>query len=1013
MKPHVIFAIFKRNFLSYFASPTGYVFICVFVVASSWAAFWPSNFFDLNLATLDQLNSKIPWILLMFIPAITMSIWAEERRQGTDELLLTIPAGDFDVVLGKYLAGVAIFSVSLSFSLFCSYFVLLSLAWPEGPDFGLFIATYFGYWLMGLAMLAVGMVASFFTSNLTVAFIMGVLLNVPLVFLNYFDVVLPTDSVNKWMAANLPGNGPKIADFLVPADLADRIKSWSLESQFLDFGRGMLTFGGLVYFSLIVAVMLYLCMVLIGRRHWQGGRAGVSYGFHYLTRFISLAVIGWGLVVIFHRFDARRDITSEQITSLSSSSRALIKELKKPVRIEAYISPEVPESYVQTRLNLISALGEFRALGGSNITLRIHDTEPLSEQAEQAEQQYGITAQPVQSYDRGIEKRENIYMGVAVVSGLEKVVVPFFGKGLPVEYELTRSIATVGQEKRRKLGVLNTDVHLIGGQDEMLVEELRKQYEVVQVSADVPITDNFDVLLAVQPSSLGPEQMEHFIACVQRGQPTAIFEDPFPRFFPVVGTNAPKQPQSQFGFPQGPPPPKGNIAPLWSLLGVQFGADEIVWQDYNPHPKLREFFPPEFVILDPAASSDPDRPVFNPDDPISSGLREVLFPFPGSITEAKVSDLKFEPLISTGPDTGTELVSQMIVRNRLTGQMMINPNLRHVRNKKVYYVLAAHIYGTAKPVKSMSDAQPEPAKSETAPAEKKEAADPAASTDDKEAAKKPAEDKGASDKETSDTPADKKESPKTDSEKTAADKSTPEKSTPEKAKTEKSGTDKKSSDKKAGPAEPQINVVLVADIDALFGGFFQLRLQGANQDIEANLQPDNVTFVLNALDVLAGDKRFVEIRNRRRIHRTLKQIEERTLTARDKASKEREDFFKNFESAISDEQKKLNDQISKIDKRTDIDQDRKDVEKEQVMEVGNQRLDVKRKQLQMKRDKEVRQIERELTLSIRKVQDWYKMWALLLPPILPMLIGVVVFYNRRANEREGVSKSRLRRRTDA
>ena len=85
MNPHVILAIFKRNFLSYFASPTGYVFICVFVVASSWAAFWPNNFFDLNLATLDQLNSKIPWILLMFIPAITMSVWAEERRQGTDE----------------------------------------------------------------------------------------------------------------------------------------------------------------------------------------------------------------------------------------------------------------------------------------------------------------------------------------------------------------------------------------------------------------------------------------------------------------------------------------------------------------------------------------------------------------------------------------------------------------------------------------------------------------------------------------------------------------------------------------------------------------------------------------------------------------------------------------------------------------------------------------------------------------------------------------------------------------
>jgi ABC-2 type transport system permease protein len=223
------FAVLKRNFVGYFSNPTGYVFLCLFVLLTSFAAFWPHDFFVANLANLDQLNSVLPLIMLVFIPAITMSIWAEERRQGTDELLLTLPADDFDIVIGKYLAAAAIFTASLMFSQFSNYMVLASLSMGN-LDTGLFFTTYLGYWFVGLAMLAIGMVASFLTSNMTVGFILGAAFNAPLAFASSADVIT---SGSLW---------------------ARRVSFWGLGANFDDLGRGVVSTSSVFYFSLLVAL---------------------------------------------------------------------------------------------------------------------------------------------------------------------------------------------------------------------------------------------------------------------------------------------------------------------------------------------------------------------------------------------------------------------------------------------------------------------------------------------------------------------------------------------------------------------------------------------------------------------------------------------------------------------------------------------------------------------------------------------------------------------------------------
>ncbi|HYO23750.1 MAG TPA: Gldg family protein, partial [Lacipirellulaceae bacterium] len=578
MKWNVLKAIFKRDFVSYFSSPTGYVFICVFVVLSALATFWPPEFFANNLANLDQLSRWLPFIMLVFIPAITMSIWAEERRQGTDELLLTIPASDFDVVLGKYLAGVAIFTVSLVFS-GVSIFTVFKYGLGD-PDPGLFLSTYIGYWFIGLAMIEVGMVASFLTSNLTVGFILGKLFNLPLAAFG-------------------------VADWFVKDPVwAERIRRWGAQQQFSDFERGVISLGGVTYFVMIAVLMIYLSMILIGRRHWQARQEGKLLLGHYAVRALSLLALALGLTMLIQsRNWLRADVSTEQLSSLSDETRDLIAQLRandavQTVKIDAYISPQIPTEFAASKLNLISTLEELRALGRGKIVVDRHEIPTYGPEAELAAKNYGITPQEQTVVEQGSMVNEEFFLGVAVSAGLDKVVTPFFNKGIPVEYELVRSIMTVASSKRLRLGVVDTGLPLMSADGSRegewpLLTELRKQYDVVQINPAQEITGRYDVLLAIQPSNLDPNAFDNVVDAIRKGYPTAVLEDPLPYFFPeeFPGSGEPKMSEqsrqmAMFGMP-GQPEPKGDVQQLWRLLGVQSDPMRVVFQGYSPEQSVR------------------------------------------------------------------------------------------------------------------------------------------------------------------------------------------------------------------------------------------------------------------------------------------------------------------------------------------------------------------------------------------------------------------------------------------
>ncbi|PAY19696.1 ABC transporter permease [Rhodopirellula sp. SM50] len=628
IRPQVIRAVFQRNFASYFSGVLGYLFIVVFVVLGGALAF-NARFFTGNEPNLDQLTAWYPLLLLFFVPAVTMSVWADERKSGTDELLFTLPATEIEILLGKYLSVVAVYSVALVFSM-AHVFVLTFLG---NPDWGLLATTYFGYWLAGAAMLSAGMLASMLTANMTVAFVLGIVICAIPVFVGQIGGML---------------------------GMGDWLERFSLQEQFRDFGMGVIPLTALLYFGVFTVVMLYLNHTLMTRRHWQTRREP-AIGFQYTVRAISVAVV-LSCVTTWAGYSVLRvDATGERLFSLSDATRDLLDQLdsERPIEIQAFLSPDVPREYVETRKRLIGLLRQFDELGGKSLEVRYVDVQPFSQQADEAEH-FGIEPVQVMTEVDGRRSEADVYLGAVVISSFDKVVVPFFGKGLPIEYELTRSIQTVANENRHTVGVLRTDARLMEGtRDWQIVRELKKQYNVQSVSPSTEIdAEAFDVLLAVMPSSLTGEEMDHLVTYAKTGHPLLVFDDPFPLSLGSNGfgvTGAPRQPKrsGHSGFMgQGNPPPEqkadgGRATRLLQALGIDWQYDACVFDFNNPHPEFA-MLPPEYVFV---TNSGNDVESFNLKDETTKGLQELIALYPGEV-EKRGGEFDFRPLLTSSRQSG-------------------------------------------------------------------------------------------------------------------------------------------------------------------------------------------------------------------------------------------------------------------------------------------------------------------------------------------------------------------------
>lgn len=233
-------SVFKREFAGYFATPLAYVFIVIFLMITGIFTFFIGRFFERGQADLLPFFNFHPWLYLFLVPALSMRLWAEERKSGTLELLLTLPISLRDAVLGKFLAAWSFAGIAL----LLTFPIWISVNYLGEPDNGVIIASYLGSWLMAGGFLAIGGCLSAATNNQVIAFILTVLIC-------FLFVVTGFPIVMDWAVA------------LFPTPVVDAIASLSFLSHFKSISKGVLDLRDIFYFFAMIAGWLCATAVVI------------------------------------------------------------------------------------------------------------------------------------------------------------------------------------------------------------------------------------------------------------------------------------------------------------------------------------------------------------------------------------------------------------------------------------------------------------------------------------------------------------------------------------------------------------------------------------------------------------------------------------------------------------------------------------------------------------------------------------------------------------------------------
>ncbi len=473
MNTRQMFLVARRELRGFFDQPTAYVLAVAFLGLGLYLAF--RSLYAMSVASLRPFFDLMPWLLVVFVPAVAMKSLAEERRSHTLEWLVAQPLSEIEIVLGKFLGNWLFVMIALAGTLPMAIGVLAA----SEADPGIMLAQYFGAALLIAQMVAIGVWASSMTRNQITAFILGAFTCFALVLI-----------------------GTPIVQIGLPPAIAGWAGQLSVISHFENVARGVVDLRDLLYFGSTCGLFLLLAVAALGQERLSH-RSDAFRRLRLGTGVIALAVLVLNLLGGHVR--GRLDLTRDDLFTLSDGSREILGELDDVVNLTLFVSDDLPQEIQLILRDVRDLVADLR--GASNGMLNTAEVNP-DDGEDEADQASSLGVMPIEFNvlrDDELQVRRG-YFGLAVTYADEQEIMPVVDRADDLEFRLVSAIANMTMTEKPTLAFMSGFEARESFQYRAFRESLADRYDITTVNLAVDtlgppvVPDSVDVLVVAAPA---------------------------------------------------------------------------------------------------------------------------------------------------------------------------------------------------------------------------------------------------------------------------------------------------------------------------------------------------------------------------------------------------------------------------------------------------------------------------------------------------------------------------------